>query len=141
MRHSRNLALALAALLAVAAPALASSTPRRYAGTTSQGTAVQLRVLPDRRRVTMTIYYRVRCNDGGAPQLTYTRVGAMSLRRGHFSAAGVYKGSVDGSTNDYRLAGSLSAGHASGRFSLHATVRRHGRTVRCSSGRLAWRAE
>jgi hypothetical protein len=126
----------LAGLMATAAPALAVSLTR-YAGETSQGTSISLRLSPG-RRVALRIYYRVSCNDGRPQRMTYTNISGARIVRGRFGAAGVYKGSVDGSRNEYRIGGNVTSTGARGTFSLTATTRHH---VRCSSGRLSWVAQ
>jgi hypothetical protein len=144
MRVARSIAVVVAALVGAAAPiapALAAGlTPNaRYAGRTSQGTPATLRLSRDARRVALVrIYYRVSCDDGAPPRETYTDLRRAPLGRHHFEAAGVYKGSVDGSTNAYRIRGSVSASAVRGTFSLTATTTRHGLTVHCASGPLSW---
>jgi hypothetical protein len=127
--------LLLAGLLGAASPALALS-PARYAGETSQGTRVALRLSPA-RRVTLRIYYRVSCSDGRKPRMTYTNISGARLAHGRFAAAGIYKGSLDGSTNDYRIRGVVTSAGAHGIFSLHATTTRQ---VHCRSGTVTWTA-
>ena len=127
--------LLLAGLLGAASPALALS-PASYAGETSQGTRVALRLSPG-RRVALRIYYRVSCSDGRAPRTTYTNISGARLARGRFAAAGVYKGSLDGSTNDYRIRGVVTSAGAHGTFSLHATTTTQ---VHCRSGTVTWSA-
>jgi hypothetical protein len=137
-------AAALAALLAVPV-ALAAGIPARakYVGTTDDGSAVQLRVSRDSKRVAkMRIHYKVTCDNGDTGS-TYTDILNPRLHSdGRFKGAGTYKGSGDGSTNKFKVVGKMTARKASGTFSLTAVGTPQGTTgtIRCKTGLLHWHA-
>jgi hypothetical protein len=141
----RFIALAAAALAVLACASMAAAAKlqggTRYAGTTSQHKPVQLRLSGNAERITsLLIHYRVTC-DSGPSGTTYTKVVNIRVRKsGKFAAKGSYKGSGDGSTNVFKVAGSISRKRARGHFSLTRSDELSGETVHCKSGRLSWRA-
>jgi hypothetical protein len=137
-------AAAIAALLAVPV-ALAAGLPARakYVGKTDDGSAVQLRVSPDSKRVAkMRIHYKVTCDNGDTGR-TYTDILNPRLHSdGSFKGSGTYKGSGDGSTNKFNVVGKLTARKGTGTFSLTAVGTPQGTTgtIRCKTGLLHWQA-
>jgi hypothetical protein len=137
-------AAATAALVAVPV-ALAAGLPggAKYVGTTDDGSAVQLRVSSDSKRVAkMRIHYKVTCDNGDTGR-TYTDILNPRLHSdGSFNGAGTYKGSGDGSTNKFKVVGQMTARKASGTFTLTAVGTPQGTTgtIRCKTGLLHWQA-
>ena len=99
-----------------------------------------LRLSRDARRVArLRIDYELKCDNGKSSQ-TYTVVLRARLhgKRHTFRAHGRYRGSRDGSRNEFRLAGRVSRRAARGTFSLENESRDD--DVKCTSGKLRWRA-
>jgi len=137
--------LAAALTLSVAAPVALGAAPQggaKYAGTTSDGSPVIVRLNGNASRVKrMRISYMVTCDDGRTGN-TYTDILNPRLRSDHsFAASGTYTGSGDGSQNTFKVAGKLYAKRASGTFSLVATSTTGGATVHCRTGNLSWSAK
>ena len=126
--------------------AVAAALPggAKYAGKTDDAGAVTLRLNSDASRVKkMRIHYTVECNDGRSGK-TYTDILNPKIRSDHtFRGSGTYKGSGDGSENEFKVAGKVSARKASGTFSLIATsdADAQGGTLRCKTGKLTWTAK
>jgi hypothetical protein len=142
MRIRRHLLPALAASLAVAAPAALAALPggAKYAGTTSDGKAVTLRLTGDGTRVKrMRIVYSVACDNGGAAT-TYTDILGAKIHKNHgFSASGTYTGSTDGSKNTFHVSGTVWTKTAHGKFSLKATGKASdGSKLTCKTDKLTW---
>jgi hypothetical protein len=126
-------------MLAAAATAVAAAPngAARYAGSTSQGLAVRLRVSADGGYVArMHIRYRVRCSDGASGAPVTDLFDLRIDRHGGFGFHGTYTGRSDKSKNHVRMHGKVSRGRAAGSFLL--TARRN--KVHCRSARIAWHA-
>jgi hypothetical protein len=141
-RHSIPAALAV---LALAAPAAFAALPggAKYVGTTSDGSAVTVKLSGDAKQVKrLRIHYRVKCNDGRTGQ-TYTDILGPRVRKDRtFSTSGTYTGSSDGSKNTFHLSGKLSASRAHGKFSLTSTSKAgKGKKLTCKTGQLTWSAK
>lgn len=132
-----------AAVGLLAPAALALTGGATYAGKTSDGHAVTLRLNSTAKRIKrMRINYAVRC-DNGAHGSTYTDLLNVKLRKDHsFWSAGSYTGSTDGSQNSFVASGVVYKKRAHGKFSLTATgTDSSGVPVTCKSGRLNWSAK
>src|SRR3954454_12769924 len=127
---------ALSASFGAALPARA-----RYAGQTGDGHVVQLRLTSDANQIaSMRIDYTVVCNNPDFGGETYTRIFNVRVRADNtFSGAGTYTGSVDGSKNDFAVAGRVSGRSAHGTFSLKSTSP-DDPSLRCKTGTVHWRA-
>jgi hypothetical protein len=144
MDRRRHPIPAALAVLAIAAPAAIAALPggAKYVGTTSDGSAVTVKLSGDAKQVKrLRIHYRVKCSDGGTAQ-TYTDVLGPRVHKDRtFSASGTYTGSSDGSKNTFHLSGKLSASRAHGKFSLTSTSKGGGKKVTCKTGKLTWSAK
>jgi hypothetical protein len=135
---------AIAALAAVPVAAVAKlEGGAQYAGATSDGGAVQLRLSGNGRLVArMRVHYTVHCNNDRTGT-TYTTIMNVRIRNGAtFSGRGSYTGAADQSLNKFKVDGLISKRHASGTFSLTATGSggSTGHSVTCKTGRLRWHA-
>ena len=135
----------VAASVAVAAPAALAALPAgaKYAGTTSDGSAVSLKLTGDGTHIKrLRIYYQLSCDDGGKG-VTYTEVRGAQVHKDHgFSVSGTYTGSKDGSKNKFSVSGKVWNKTAHGKFSLHSTVKTAGGgKVRCKTAKLTWSAK
>jgi hypothetical protein len=143
-RLTALLAAALAVLVAVPI-ALGATLPggTRYEGETGDGSAVKLHLSRSGKLVAaIRVAYMVTCDNGGTGN-TYTRVRNLRIGRKHgFSATGKYKGTSDGSTNTFKVAGKLSRRGAVGTFTLTSkgTDKDTGDKVVCKTGLLHWQA-
>lgn len=144
--HRHVIAAALAALVLATATATAlAALPggARYAGTTSDGSAVTLKLSSNAKSVKrMRIYYDLSCNHGRSAH-TYTDILGPRVHKDRtFSASGTYTGTADGSKNSFHVSGKLSASKAHGKFSLTATGRASdGTKLNCKTGRVTWSAK
>jgi hypothetical protein len=145
MNPRRHLIVAaLAAFGLATVPALAALPGgARYAGTTSDGSAVTLKLSRDGKKVKrMRIHYGLSCNHGRSAN-SYTDILGPRIHKDRtFSASGSYTGTQDGSKNTYHVSGKLSAKGGHGKFSLKATGRASdGTKLSCKTGRLTWSAK
>jgi hypothetical protein len=146
MISRRYLISLVAASLAVAAPAALAALPggAKYAGTTSDGKAVSLKLTGDGTHIKrMRIYYHVTCDNGGATD-TYTDIRGAQIHKNHgFSVSGTYTGSHDGSKNKFSVSGKVWNKTAHGKFSLSATGKPSGGggKLHCKTGKLTWSAK
>ena len=145
MNSRRHLLPAFAACLLLAAPAALAALPggAKYAGTTSDGSAVTLKLSGDGTRVKrMRIHYVVNCSNGQSAK-TYTDILGAQINKSHgFSASGTYTGSHDGSKNSFHVSGKVWTKTAHGRFSLKATGKgSNGKRLTCKTGELTWSAK
>src|SRR3954467_5850212 len=126
MDRRRHLIPAAIAALALTAPVALAALPggAKYAGTTSDGSAVTLKLASDGKRVKrMRIHYDLSCNDGRSAH-TYTDILGPHVHKDRsFTASGSYTGTQDGSKNTFHVSGKLSAAKAHGKFSLKARGR------------------
>jgi|SRR5436190_1209963 len=141
----RHLLPVLVASLGIAAPAALAALPggAKYGGTTSDGTAVTLKLSGDGSRVKrMRIYYTVDCSNGQSGK-TYTNISGARIHKNHaFSASGTYTGSTDGSKNTFHVSGKVWTKTAHGKFSLKATGKASdGKKLTCTTGKLTWSAK
>src|SRR3954470_2733731 len=141
-RHTIPIAFAVAAL---AAPVALAALPgkAKYVGTTSDGSAVTVRLSGDAKTVKrMRIHYGLKCSGGRTGQ-SYTDVlGAHVHKDRSFSVSATYTGSKDGSKNTFHVSGKLSASKAHGKFSLKSSGRASdGSKVSCKTGKLTWSAK
>jgi hypothetical protein len=141
MNSRRHLLPAFLACALLAAPAALATLPggAKYAGTTSDGTAVTLKLSNDGTRVKrLRINYTVDCTNGQSTT-TYTDILGPQIHKNHgFSASGTYTGSHDGSKNTFHVSGKVWAKTAHGKFSLTATGK--GKKITCKTGKLTWSA-
>jgi hypothetical protein len=130
---------ALAALSGAGAALAAGLGKARYTGTTSDNTAVRLRLSSDGKRVAkLRIFYTVNCDNGQAHK-TFTDIFNLGIgKRSTFSGSGTYQGQQDHSTNDFKISGKVGASSAKGKFSLKATDET--KTVHCNTGTVSWTA-
>jgi hypothetical protein len=141
-RHAIPAALAA---LALAAPAALAALPggAKYVGTTSDGSAVMVRLTGNAKNVKrMRISYVVHCDNGGSGR-TYTDIAGASVHRDRtFSMSGTYTGRSDGSKNRFSVSGKLTAKKAHGKFSLKSTGKggKGKKKVTCTTGKLTWSA-
>jgi hypothetical protein len=140
LRTTRSTVICAAAVAVIALVPAASAVKlpgrAKYVGKTGGGESVQLRLTHDAKRVArMRIHYRIRCSDKHSEE-TYTVVYNVRVHNRHFRSAGSYTGSRNGSTNRYKVVGTLSRRRASGTFRLTNVAKR----VRCHTGRLRWHA-
>jgi hypothetical protein len=141
-RHTIPIAVAVAAL---AAPVALAALPgkAKYVGTTSDGSAVTVRLSGDAKTVKrMRIHYGLKCSGGRTGQ-SYTDVlGAHVHKDRSFSVSATYTGSKDGSKNTFHVSGKLSASKAHGKFSLTSTTKGGGKKkLTCKTGKLTWSAK
>src|SRR3954464_1587968 len=145
MDRRRHLTAAAIAALAVAAPAALAALPggARYAGKTSDGSAVTLKLSGDGKNVKrMTIHYDLSCSKGRTAQSYTVILGPRVHKDRSFSTSGSYTGTQDGSKNTFHVSGKLSASKAHGKFSLKSSGRASdGSKVTCRTGRLTWSAK
>jgi hypothetical protein len=136
---ARSIALSAAAFAVSAGVASALPGGAKYLGTTGDGGAVTLRLSGDAAYVKrMRIHYTVTCNDGQDRKPTYTDILDARLKSGgKFSGSGSYKGSIGKDTNDFKVAGKVTARNAHGTFSLTSRAG----SVRCKTGKLTWSAK
>ena len=145
MDRQRHLIPAAVAALALAAPAALAALPggARYAGKTSDGSAVTLKLSGDGKNVKrMRIHYGLSCSKGRTAQ-SYTDILGPKVHKDRtFSTSGTYTGTQDGSKNTFHVSGKLSASKAHGRFSLKSSGRASdGSKVTCKTGQLTWSAK
>ena len=146
MISRRHLIPLMAASAAVAAPAALAALPggAKYAGTTSDGNAVSIKLTGDGTRIKrMRINYHVSCDNGGGTD-TYTDISGAQIHKNHgFSASGTYTGSSDGSKNKFNVSGKVWNKTAHGKFSLTATGKPSGGggKLHCKTGNLTWSAK
>src|SRR4051812_21273008 len=145
MDRRRHPIPAALAVLAIAAPAAVAALPGggKYVGTTSDGSAVTVKLSGDAKQVKrLRIHYRVTCNDGRTGH-TYTDILGPRVRKDRtFSTSGTYTGSSDGSKNTFHLSGKLSSSRAHGKFSLTSTSKAaKGKKLTCKTGPLTWSAK
>jgi hypothetical protein len=104
--------------LLVAAPAAVGAAPGRYAGKTSQGLTVAVKVTKP-SRANLSIGFRGRCSNGRGFQAR-SRTRDVSLTpRGYFSTALAVKGELRGigrGTHRFRIDGQVRKNVAEGRF-------------------------
>jgi hypothetical protein len=141
----RHLVPAFLVSALVTAPAALAALPggAKYAGTTSDGNAVTLKLSSDGKRVKrMRISYTVECSNGQSGT-TYTEVLHAQIHKNHkFGASGTYTGSTDGSKNKFSVSGVVWAKTAHGKFSLTATGKgTDGKKLTCKTGKLTWSAK
>ena len=145
MNPRRHLIAAAFAALAIAAPAALAALPggARYAGTTSDSSAVTLKLTGNGKNVKrMRIHYDLSCNKGRTAHSYTDILGPRVHKDRTFSTSGSYTGTQDGSKNTFHVSGKLSASKAHGRFSLKATGRASdGGKLSCKTGRLTWSAK
>jgi hypothetical protein len=144
MNSRRHLIPLVAATAAAVAPAALAALPggAKYAGTTSDGNAVTLKLTGDGTRIKrMRISYQLSCDNGGSG-VTYTEVRGAQIHKNHgFSVSGTYTGSKDGSKNKFSVSGKVWNKTAHGKFSLNSTVKASGGgKVKCKTGKLTWSA-
>jgi hypothetical protein len=144
-RFTALLTAALAVFVVVPLVAVAALTGgASYSGKTEDGHSVNLRLTSDAKRVKrMRIHYAVTCDDGRTGG-TYTDILNPKIRSDRtFKGSGTYKGSGDGSTNKFNVAGKISKSRASGTFSLTATSDSddQGGTLTCKTGKITWSAK
>jgi hypothetical protein len=144
MDRRRHLIPAAIAALALTAPAALAALPggARYAGTTSDGSAVTLKLAGDAKSVKrMRIHYDLSCNKGRSAH-TYTDITGPRVHKDRtFSVSGKYTGTKDGSKNTFHVSGKLTAGKAHGKFSLKSTGRASdGSKLSCTTGKVTWSA-
>ena len=141
MRSVRSIATlaALAALFSVSVALAAGLSKAQYTGTTSDNTAVRLRLSSDGKRVAkLRIFYSVNCDNGQAHK-TFTDIFNLAIgKRNAFAGSGTYQGQQDGSSNNFKISGKVGASRARGRFSLKATDA--AKTVHCNTGTVSWTA-
>ena len=145
MNPRRHVIAAALAALAIAAPAALAALPggARYAGTTSDGSAVTLKLSGNGKSVKrMRIHYDLSCTKGRSAH-SYTDILGLHIRKDRtFSASGTYTGTQDGSKNTYHVSGKVSASKAHGKFSLKATGKASdGTKLSCKTGSLTWSAK
>ena len=139
-RHTIPIALAALALAAPAALALPGKA--KYAGTTSDGSAVTVRLSSDAKSVKrMRIHYGLKCSDGRTGDSYTDIVGARVRKDRSFSVSATYTGSKDGSKNKFQVSGKLSASKAHGKFSLTSTSKSGKKKLTCKTGQLTWSAK
>lgn len=113
-RIRRSIGLAACAGLATAAVALASVSTGSYSGTTSEGTAVTLKVVSHGAAITSfktSIGYNGKCGQGGGPGLTasiarisvghdgkFSQKTTLTLKSAHIRDPGVVSGKALGRT-------------------------------------------
>jgi hypothetical protein len=144
MHPRRHLIAAALAALAVAAPAALAALPggARYAGKTSDGSAVTLKLSRDAKSVRrMRIHYDLSCTHGRSAH-SYTDILGPRVRKDRtFSASGSYTGTADGSKNTFHVSGKVTASRAHGNFTLKATGRASdGTKLSCKTGKVTWSA-
>ena len=144
MDPRRHLIPAAIAALAVTAPAALAALPggARYAGTTSDGSAVTLKLARNAKSVKrMRIHYDLSCNRGRSAH-TYTDITGPRVHKDRtFSVSGKYTGTTDGSKNTFHVSGKISAGKAHGKFSLKSTGKASdGSKLSCKTGNVTWSA-
>ena len=141
MRRIRLLAsLSLLALLCCAGAAAAAGLGKaQYTGTTSDNTAVRLRLSSNGKRVAkLRIFYTVNC-DNGLAHKTFTDIFNLAIsKRKTFGGTGTYQGQQDGSTNNFKISGKVGSSSSKGKFSLKATDA--SKTVHCTTGTVSWSA-
>jgi hypothetical protein len=145
MDRRRHLIPAAIAALALTAPAALAALRggARYAGTTSDGSAVTLKLAGNAKSVKrMRIHYDLNCNKGRSAH-TYTDITGPRVHKDRsFSVSGKYTGTKDGSKNTFHVSGKLSAGKAHGKFSLTSTTKGGGKNkLTCKTGKLTWTAK
>jgi hypothetical protein len=145
MDSRRRLIPLVAAAVAVAAPAALAALPggAKYAGTTSDGNPLTLKLNSNGTRVKrLRIHYTVECSNGQSAT-TYTDVLGAQIHKNHkFSASGTYTGSTDGSKNKFGVSGVVWAKTTHGKFSLKATGKTSdGKKLTCKTGQLTWSAK
>jgi hypothetical protein len=142
LRSVRLIAIlaALATLVCAAAAFAAGLSKAQYTGTTSDNTAVRLRLSGDGKRVAkLRIFYTVNCDNGQAHK-TFTDIFNLGIgKHKAFSGSGNYTGQQDGSRNNFKISGRVGASSAKGRFSLKATDAAN--TVHCNTGTVSWTAD
>jgi hypothetical protein len=141
----RRLIPAAIAALALAAPAALAALPggARYAGKTSDGNPVAVKLSGNAKNVKrMRITYDLSCSKGRTAH-SYTDILGPRIRKDRtFSTSGSYTGTQDGSKNTFHVSGKLSASKAHGKFSLTATGRASdGTKLNCKTGRVTWSAK
>ena len=123
--------------LLVAAPAAVGAAPGRYAGKTSQGLTVAVKVIKP-SRANVSIGFRGACNNGRRFQAR-SRTRDVSLTpRGYFSVALEMKGELSGvgrGTHRFRMDGQVRKNVAEGRFRSTFTSG----SVTCRSPRVTFR--
>jgi hypothetical protein len=126
------------------APAALAALPggARYAGTTSDGNPVMVKLSRDAKSVKrMRITYDLSCNRGRSARSYTDILGPRVHKDRSFSVSGKYTGTQDGSKNTFRVSGKLSAGKAHGKFSLKSTGKASdGSKLSCKTGNLTWSA-
>ena len=142
MNPRKHLIAAALAALALAAPAALAALPggARYAGKTSDGSSVTLKLSGDGKSVKrMRIHYKLSCNKGRTAH-SYTDILGPRIRKDRtFSASGTYTGTKDGSKNTYHVSGKVSASKSHGKFSLTSSGRASdGTKLSCKTGKLTW---
>jgi hypothetical protein len=146
MFSRRHLIPLVAASAVAVAPAALAALPggAKYAGTTSDGKPVSIKLTSDGKRIKrMRINYHVTCDNGGATD-TYTDISGPQIHKNHaFSVSGTYTGSSDGSKNKFSVSGKVWNKTAHGKFSLTATGKPSGAggKLHCKTGKLTWSAK
>jgi hypothetical protein len=142
-KRRHTIPIALTALALVAPGALAALPGKaKYAGKTSDGNAVTVRLSGDAKTVKrLRIHYGLTCN-GGRTGDSYTDVVGARLHKDHsFSVSATYTGSKDGSKNTFHVSGKVSASKAHGKFSLTSTSKSGKKKLTCKTGKLTWSAK
>jgi uncharacterized protein with FMN-binding domain len=147
VRIVRATAIPTAALAVVVAVPVAFgaqlSGGTRYEGKTADGNPVKLQLSRNAKFVsTIRIDYKVTCDNGGSGK-TYTRVRKAAINSQHrFTGSGKYEGTDDGSTNTFKVKGTVSRKRASGTFTLTSkgSDPDTGDAVVCKTGLLRWHA-
>ena len=141
-KRRHTILIALAALALAAPAALALPGKAKYAGTTSDGSAVTVRLSGDAKAVKrMRIHYGLTCS-GGRTGDSYTDIVGARVRKDRtFSVSATYTGSKDGSKNTFHVSGKLSASKAHGKFSLTSTTKTGKKKLTCKTGQLTWSAK
>jgi hypothetical protein len=133
--------LASGTALIVAPAAIALTGGAKYSGKTSDDRAVSLRLTSDATHIKrFHIRYTVDCDDDVERPATYTDVLNAKIRSDNtFRASGKYTGSGDGSTNTFKLTGTVFKRKAHGTFSLKAASA--DKSIHCTTGTLTWKAK